>query len=166
MLSCSVNECQCLDSFHSLGIDSVSPAAVCYNGKLMVNKLVRFALGMLVCALTLLCGAQAVVAKNEVTCPICHRATQEDASYSEKAGHTLARGAANTLLGWTDLIRQPAQEARRGGNVFMGLAEGAGQSVKRTLGGIGDLLTFWTPKVQGRYVHFAHDCPVCAGKSK
>ena len=98
-------------------------------------------------------------------CPICAKANQEKADYSTKAGHTLARGAANTLLGWTDLIREPAQEARRGGNVFRGLALGVGRSVTRTLGGAGEVLTFWTPKVQGRYLHFAHDCPICAGKT-
>ena len=120
--------------------------------------------GFVVSSLLQVGFAQPVMAKEETICPICHRAIQEDTSYSEKAGHTLARGAANTLLGWTDLIRQPAQEARRGGNVLTGLAEGAGRSVTRTLSGVGDLLTFWTPKIQGRYVHFARDCPVCAGK--
>ena len=121
-------------------------------------------MGLTISCLFQLGPAQPVMAKEGTICPICRRATHEDASYSEKAGHTLARGAANTLLGWTDLIRQPAQEARRGGNVFVGLAAGAGQSVTRTLSGVGDLLTFWTPKIQGRYVHFARDCPVCAGK--
>ena len=123
-------------------------------------------MGCVIACLFQLGLAQPVMAKEGTICPICRRAIQEDTSYSEKAGHTLARGAANTLLGWTDLIRQPAQEARRGGNVLTRLVEGAGQSVKRTLSGVGDLLTFWTPKVQGRYVHFAHDCPVCAGKFK
>ena len=123
-------------------------------------------MGLALCGLLQVGFAQPVMAKEGTICPICHRAIREDTSYSEKTGHTLARGAANTLLGWTDLIRQPAQEARRGGNVFTGLAEGVGQSVTRTLGGVGDLLTFWTPKVQGRYLHFTHDCPVCAGKVK
>ena len=109
---------------------------------------------------------QAAMAKEGAVCPICRRASNDEVSYSEKAGHTLARGAANTLLGWTDLIRQPAQEVKRGGNVFTGLAQGAGQSIKRTLGGAAEVLTFWTPKVRGRYLHFAHDCPVCAGKVK
>ena len=127
----------------------------------------RRLVGMIVMSCTLLLGlSRAVMAKEEIVCPICHRAIQEDASYSEKAGHTLARGVANTLLGWTDLIRQPAQEAKQGGNVLTGLAQGAGRSITRTLSGLGDVLTFWTPKVQGHYLHFANDCPVCAGKTK
>ena len=81
-------------------------------------------------------------------------------SYQEKATNTLLRGALNTTLGWTELIRQPAKEAKEGGNVFVGLANGVGQSVTRTLAGLGEIFTFWTPKVQGQYIHFAEDCPL------
>jgi len=108
---------------------------------------------------------QPLMAEEERMCPVCAKANQDQADYSTKAGHTLARGAANTLLGWTDLIREPAQEVRRGGNVFRGLALGVSRSATRTLGGAAEVLTFWTPKVQGRYLHFARDCPVCAGKT-
>ena len=100
----------------------------------------------------------------KATCPICGRATDEAANYPSKAGHTLVRGAANTLLGWTELIRQPAQEVKDGGNVLTGIGKGIGQGVKRTLGGVGEILTFWTPKVQHHYVHFANDCPICMGR--
>jgi len=95
------------------------------------------------------------------TCPICRRASDNASSYSTKAGSTLARGVANTLFGWTELIRQPAQEVKGGGNVAVGMGKGFVEGAKRTMGGLGELFTFWTPKVQHGYIHFAHDCPLC-----
>jgi putative exosortase-associated protein (TIGR04073 family) len=94
-------------------------------------------------------------------CPICSKASDQSATYSTKAGTTLVRGAANTALGWTELISQPVQEVKSGGNVFVGIGKGVGQTVKRTLSGLGEVLTFWTPKVKDRYIEFATDCPVC-----
>lgn len=106
----------------------------------------------------------AMAATQGAACPLCAKASDESAPYATKAGSTLARGAANTLLGWTELIRQPANEVKGGGNVFTGLAKGVGQTVRRTLGGVGEVLTFWTPKIQGSYLHFNDDCPICSGK--
>lgn len=97
-------------------------------------------------------------------CPVCEKANDDQASYGQKAGSTLVRGASNTLLGWTELIRQPANEVKGGGNVFTGLAKGVGEGVKRTLGGAAEVLTFWTPKTKNGYLRFAHDCPICEGK--
>jgi putative exosortase-associated protein (TIGR04073 family) len=97
-------------------------------------------------------------------CQICKHASDQQAGYAETAGLTLARGAANTALGWTELIRQPADEVKRGGNVVVGIGKGVGQGVVRTLSGIGEVLTFWTPKVHDRYVRFATDCPICMGR--
>ncbi len=100
-----------------------------------------------------------------MVCPICGRVTDPD--YGTKAGHTLARGATNALLGWTEMIRQPAQEAKEGHSVFTGLNKGITRSLTRTFAGIGELATFWSPKDrQGRYVHFAEDCPLCMGRQK
>ena len=93
-------------------------------------------------------------------CPVCTRANDEQAAYGEKAGHTLARGALNFGLGWTELIRQPGKAAREGKNVFHGIANGIGFSARRTLRGLGELVTFWTPKVEGEYIHFSKDCPL------
>ena len=93
-------------------------------------------------------------------CPICAKANDEQAAYGEKAGNTLARGALNLGLGWTEMIRQPGKAAREGKNVFVGIANGVSFSARRTLRGLGDLLTFWTPKVQGEYIHFSKDCPL------
>ena len=97
-------------------------------------------------------------------CPVCDKAGDDSASYPSKAGYTLVRGAANTLLGWTELIRQPVSEVKGGGNVFTGLAKGVGEGVKRTLGGAAEVLTFWTPKMKGNYLHFSDNCPICMGK--
>lgn len=119
---------------------------------------------LLGCALWL-GGAQAAPAEESPRpiCPICSRANEDTAAYPSKAVATLGRGAANTFLGWTELIRQPAQEAKAGGNVLLGIGKGVGHGVTRTLAGVGELLTFWSPKVQDRYLRFATDCPVCMG---
>ncbi|MBI4003934.1 MAG: hypothetical protein HY353_02835 [Candidatus Omnitrophica bacterium] len=93
-------------------------------------------------------------------CPICAKANDDQATYGEKAGNTLARGALNLGLGWTEMIRQPGKAAREGKNVFHGIANGIGFSARRTLRGLGELLTFWTPKVEGEYIHFSKDCPI------
>ena len=111
------------------------------------------------------CSRPAAAAEGQgKICPICARASDEAASYPSKAGYTLARGATNTLLGWTELFRQPVSEVKGGGNVVTGIGKGVGQTVKRTLGGIGEVLTFWTPKMQDSYLHFSQDCPICMGK--
>ena len=99
-------------------------------------------------------------AKAPAVCPICHRAVDASTSYPEKAGKTLVRGAANTVLGWTELISEPVQEAKNGGNVFVGIGKGVGMTVQQTAAGLGELLTFWTPKVNNQYVKFATDCPI------
>jgi len=101
-----------------------------------------------------------------IICPICGHANNPKADYSSKATSTLARGATNVLFGWTELIRQPAQEARAGGSVFTGIVQGARRGVQRTMAGAGELLTFWTPRVNKRYVHFSTDCPICMGRQQ
>ena len=99
-----------------------------------------------------------------VYCPVCARANNDTASYPSKAGSTLVRGATNALFGWTEILRQPAREVKEGGNVFTGMLAGLGYGARRTLVGAGEVLTFWTPKVQTRYLHLSHDCPLCMGK--
>ena len=93
-------------------------------------------------------------------CPICGRATDE-APYSEKAAATLARGLTNTVFGWTEVIRRPAAEAKAGGSVLMGIGSGVTRGVTRTLGGLGEMLTFWTPRGSRGYLRFSRDCPLC-----
>ena len=99
-------------------------------------------------------------------CPICGRVSDPSASYSTKAGSTLVRGAANAALGWTELISEPAHEVKNGGNVLVGIGKGVGRTLTRTLSGVGEVLTFWTPKVNNRYIEFATDCPICMKHSQ
>jgi len=93
-------------------------------------------------------------------CPICSKLEGSEATYVEKAGNTFTRGLLNLGLGWTEMIRQPGKAAREGKDVFHGVANGVAFSARRTLRGIGEVLTFWTPKVQDRYIHFSKDCPI------
>ena len=109
--------------------------------------------------------SQASRAKTMI-CPICGRANDQMADYATTAGHTLARGVTNTLFGWTELIRQPVDEAKAGGNVLTGIVQGVSRGVQRTAAGAGELLTFWTPKIQARYVRFATDCPLCMEQTR
>ena len=106
-------------------------------------------------------------AEQRTICPICQRATDNTPDYGTKAGATFVRGATNLLFGWTEVIRQPAEEAREGRTVrtvIVGMADGVGKGIARTAVGIGELLTFWTPKVNSRYVYLATDCPICMGR--
>jgi len=117
--------------------------------------------------LALFGGAGQVRAEEPRTvCPICSKAGNQSAGYGDHAVHTLGRGAVNTLFGWTEMLRQPTETAKEGGNVATGIGRGIGQSVTRTLAGVGEVLTFWSPKTKDGYVNFAHDCPICLGKKK
>ena len=125
------------------------------------RSLVTLLLGILI----LLAGAAPASAEEHDAhplCPICKKANKDEASYADHASRTLARGALNTALGWTELIRQPANEAKKGGNPLMGIANGIGASVTRTVTGLGEMLTFWAPRVQDKYIHLSHDCPLDA----
>ena len=119
---------------------------------------------VLMCAETATAAQTQTQTQTGTVCKLCQKAAEESGSYSSKAGYTLARGAANTALGWTELFRQPVDETKAGGNVIVGIGKGVGATVTRTLGGLGEMLTFWTPKVEGRYVHFSKDCPICMGR--
>ncbi len=123
-------------------------------------RTIRWSLLLLVFAAFPSVGLAQEKAEPRPQCPFCRAANNPDAHYGEKAGNTLVRGALNTGLGWTELIRQPAKEAKAGGNVGLGLAKGLGEGVTRTFTGLAEVFTFWMPKVQDRYVHFAHDCPL------
>ncbi|MBI3997239.1 MAG: exosortase system-associated protein, TIGR04073 family [Candidatus Omnitrophica bacterium] len=114
----------------------------------------------------LLVGGSVVWAEEEATpaapktvCPICGRVTNDNGNYASTAGTTLVRGGANTLFGWTELIRQPANEVKSGGNVVTGIAKGVGHTVTRTVAGVAEILTFWAPKHRG--IHLVNDCPLC-----
>ena len=125
-----------------------------------------FKLGGVVLGIAILFGfaGSSMAAQKAAMCPVCAKADDQSVSYPGHAGSTLVRGAANTVLGWTELIRQPVNEVKGGGNVFTGVAKGVGQGVKRTLEGAAEVLTFWVPKVKGNYLHIADNCPICMGK--
>ncbi|MBI2885242.1 MAG: hypothetical protein HYY15_03610 [Candidatus Omnitrophica bacterium] len=100
-----------------------------------------------------------------VICPICHRVNQADVPYPEKAGLLLVRGASNTAFGWTELILQPAAEVKAGGNLATGVGKGVVAAMTRTGRGLGELLTFWTPKQsKNPPPPLATDCPICMGQ--
>lgn len=123
-------------------------------------RIIRLVTGLVVLGF-ILCGvANPTFAQEAVFCPICSKANDPSANYAEKAGHTLLRGTLNATLGWTEMILQPAKEAKAGGNVLVGVANGIGGSVTRTLSGLAEMFTFWTPKMQGTYLHFSKDCPL------
>jgi len=100
-----------------------------------------------------------------IECPICHYATDK-ASYGQKAGSTMIRGATNLMFGWTELLLKPREEIQEGGNVVTGIGKGMSLAVGRTANGLGELLTFWTPKGRQGYLRFSKDCPICMGKHK
>ena len=124
----------------------------------------RWATIILVCVALFGATRPAAAADEQVMCPICGKANDASSNYSSNASHTLLRGATNTLFGWTELMRQPAEEVKAGGNVFTGIAKGIGYGAGRTLAGAGEVLTFWVPKSQHGYVHFSKDCPICMKK--
>lgn len=114
-------------------------------------------------ALCILLGLPGVaMAEEPVVCPICIKANNDEASYQDKASHTLARGLLNFTLGWTDFIRQPGKAAREGESIASGIALGAGSAITRTISGLGEILTFWTPRIGKDYIHFSRDCPLDA----
>ena len=123
-----------------------------------------FSSAILLSAPSFVSADNASVENRQAVCPLCGRISNPQTDYPTKAGTTLLRGATNTLFGWTEIIRQPAQEAKAGGNVATGLYHGITQGVARTVGGAGEMLTFWMPKVQDKYLHFNKDCPLCMGK--
>lgn len=114
--------------------------------------------------LSLATPAHAEQQQQQGLCPICRVANSQTSAYPEKVGSTLVRGAANTAFGWTELLVEPTAEVKAGGNLLTGIGKGVNMAMKRTVLGVGELLTFWTPKGQNGYLTLNHDCPVCMGK--
>ena len=97
-------------------------------------------------------------------CAPCAKANDDAASYPAKSGATLLQGAGNVLLGWTEILVEPVRTTQAKGNLGVGVLKGIGVAVKRTVLGVAEVVTFWTPKCHGRYWHFNHDCPICSPK--
>jgi len=106
-------------------------------------------------------AAQAGAESKTLVCPICRTANDQQAAYAQHASTQLARGVVNTAFGWTELLVRPPAEVNAGGSLILGIGKGVGHAVKRTALGIGELLTFWTPKGPRGYLTFTEDCPVC-----
>ena len=67
----------------------------------------------------------------------------EKTTYKDKVLGKLEFGVKNTLGGWTELISRPIKAK----NKFVGVAEGLGNAVVYTLGGILHLITFPIPQI-------------------
>ena len=129
-----------------------------------MRRVTQRMLGMALGLLVWLGASGAALAAEATVCPLCGRVRGNAATYQTKAGTTLVRGTLNTLFGWTEMIRQPAIEAKEGGSVLTGIGKGIGQGVQRTASGLGEICTFWAPKVHEKYLHLANDCPLCMGQ--
>ena len=105
-------------------------------------------------------AAGAVPAEAAGDCGVCAKANDDSAGYLSHAGNTLVRGALNTGLGWFELFNQPSQASKHGENVGVGLVKGVGYTIRRTLKGAGEILTFWVPASGGKYLHVADNCPM------
>jgi putative exosortase-associated protein (TIGR04073 family) len=104
-------------------------------------------------------AAPAAAAEEEpaAICPICSKANDTEAAYHEQAGSRFTRGLLNFTLGWTEMIRQPAIEAKEGHHVATGIGKGLNRSAARTAQGLGEALTFWM--VRKHPIH-RYDCPL------
>jgi len=101
----------------------------------------------------------AVSAEAAGDCGMCAKANDDSSGYLSHSGNTLLRGVTNTGLGWFELFNQPSQASKNGENIGVGILKGVGYSVKRTLKGAGEILTFWVPASGGSYLHIADNCP-------
>lgn len=92
------------------------------------------------------------------TISICEAASSDD--YLTKASGQFLRGATNIGFCWLEMIHQPALEARRRGNLFVGIFKGAGHTALRLIKGVGDIATFLAPHRDeyGAFSHVANDC--------
>ncbi|MDP3722084.1 MAG: hypothetical protein Q8R91_01115 [Candidatus Omnitrophota bacterium] len=132
-----------------------------------MRRLVQAGLQLLVGFAVLLGPSERLCAdEQDVVCPICTMASNASTPYPSRASCTLVRGTANTLWGWTELIRQPALAAKKGDNVLVGVAQGFGDSVKRTALGLAEVFTFWTPQTAHGPLDLADDCPLCMKRRK
>jgi len=92
-------------------------------------------------------------------CPVCDAAASD--GYASKFGGQLARGVANTGLGWVELFNQPIREVKGGGNVVVGVGKGIGHACLRTVEGLGEILSSPMPHAKdGKFTQIADSCPL------
>jgi putative exosortase-associated protein (TIGR04073 family) len=92
-------------------------------------------------------------------CGMC--ANLNDGDIMTVCGARLCSGACNALLGWSEIFFRPGKVVAEGGNPLVGFFRGLGNAVARTVVGMVEIATFWTP---GDSVVKMADCPVCAYK--
>ena len=104
-------------------------------------KMLRVVIG--VCGVMLVMAGSVVAAETqEKTCGLCDAA--ESHAYVTQAGGKLGRGLVNALFGWTELFVQPARAHHAHEDIATGIDRGLGNTIKRTVVGIGEFFTCWT----------------------
>lgn len=73
----------------------------------------------------------------------------------------IGNGLSNGLLGWSEIFYRPGKTVAEGGNLVVGFFRGIGNAITRTVVGVVEVATFWTP---GDSVVKMDDCPLCAYK--
>ena len=92
------------------------------------------------------------------TCPVCSRTTSDQ--WGVKTTSQLARGVANAGGCWMEMVRQPMNETKAGGNVLVGIGKGFGHTCLRLVEGGAEIVTAPMPKAKDGS-QIAHDCPIC-----
>jgi len=92
-------------------------------------------------------------------CSPCADLKSGDAA--KACGARLCNGACNAVLGWTEIFFRPGKVACEGGNLVVGFFRGIGYAITRTVVGVVEVATFWTP---GESIVTVDGCPVCAYK--
>jgi hypothetical protein len=138
---------------------------MCNQGDEM-NKKICLALILLSCFIGI--SQKAYCEEEWPVCPLCRRANNQRAPQNQKAAATFTRGAMNTFFGWTEIIYEPSNEVKSGGNLGYGIGKGVGLAIKRSALGIGEMLTFWAPKgnKDEGYLTLSTDCPLCMGRKR
>ena len=87
------------------------------------------------------------ISPDSVHCGVCEGA--ESQSYAKSAPGKIGRGLVNVGLGWMNLLAQPVNAAKSGGNVFTGIGKGLWMTVVRTVQGVVEVGLFWIPSGPG-----------------
>ena len=87
----------------------------------------------------------------------------EETGYPERMMGKFGFGLKNTLLGWTELIRQPIHHAREHEKPLIGTVQGLGVGIENavvyTVGGILHLVTFPVTNLDVPLPHDGVECP-------
>ena len=72
---------------------------------------------------------------------------EETTPAPEFSGEKLGRGLQNGMLGWTEMVTRPQAEVQENGprGLVKGLLEGISYGTIRTVTGVAEVATFWSP---------------------